>query len=182
MLPHTGPNAQENPREPIFGRVIPISSSTKVPGACPSAVPTPLSETEMGAWQVLRQLSIQLEDLLAGEVSDRTDLSASEYGVLMSLADAEATRLRMTALAKETHLSPSRLSHTVERLEERGLVDRVSCPKDRRGVECSLSAAGLKLLQDSAEEHFEQVRSRVLSLYSEEELGNLTGLLRRLVS
>ena len=157
-----------------------INGSKEVEAHCPSALPSVLSDTEMSAWRVLRQLSLELGELLSGELSDRTDLSASEYHVLMCLADVEDTRLRMTALAKETHLSPSRLSHTVERLEERGLVDRVSCPKDRRGVECALSGAGLELLQDSAEDHFRQVKERVLSLYSDQELRELTALLARL--
>ncbi len=149
---------------------------------CPQSLPLPLSEADMEAWQVLRTVSVRLGDLLAEDLANYTDLSVSEHDVLMRLADAEDTRLRMSLLAKEVHLSPSRLSHTVERLESRGLVDRLSCPKDRRGVECSLTHAGREVLKQSAAKYFATVKERVLSNYSEEELVQITSLLGRLTS
>ncbi|MFT0762079.1 MarR family winged helix-turn-helix transcriptional regulator [Scrofimicrobium sp. R131] len=149
-------------------------------GGCPAALPRPLNGEEMAAWEALRGVSLGLSDLLSEDLASYTDLSLSEYDVLMRLADAPERRMRMAALAKESHLSPSRLSHMVERFEKRGLAARSMCPKDRRGIECVLTDAGVELLSSSAEQHFAMVRQRVLSHYTQEELGQLSALLDRL--
>lgn len=87
----------------------------------------------------------------------------------------------MAALARQTSLSPSRLSHTVDRLERRGLVIRSSCPKDRRGVEAALTDGGQRLLTESSARYFRAVREGILSRFSPQELDLLTDLLNRIL-
>ncbi|WP_198671602.1 MarR family winged helix-turn-helix transcriptional regulator [Desertihabitans aurantiacus] len=85
-------------------------------------------------------------------------LDLAEYEILVTLSEAEDRRLRMAELAEAVHQSRSRLTHTVTRMERRGLVERESCPDDRRGVWAHLTEAGMGLLRRSAPSHVESVR------------------------
>ena len=64
----------------------------------------------------------------------------------------------MAELADAVHQSRSRLTHTVTRMEKRGLIERTTCPVDRRGVWANLTDAGQPLLEDAAPSHVECVR------------------------
>ena len=48
--------------------------------------------------------------------------------------------MRMSELADAVHQSRSRLTHTITRMEKADLVQRTSCPTDRRGVWAELTA------------------------------------------
>ena len=59
----------------------------------------------------------------------------------------------MSELADRAVNSRSRLTHTVTRMEERGLVRREACPDDGRGVLCLLTDAGFAALERAAPDH-----------------------------
>ena len=48
----------------------------------------------------------------------------------------------MSELADAVHQSRSRLTHTIARMEKTGLVERTTCPTDRRGVWAELTDTG----------------------------------------
>jgi len=64
----------------------------------------------------------------------------------------------MSDLAERVRQSRSRLTHTISRMESKGLVQRVACPSDRRGVNAIMTPAGYRLLVDAAPSHVESVR------------------------
>jgi DNA-binding MarR family transcriptional regulator len=67
----------------------------------------------------------------------------------------------MSELAELTNSSPSRLSHAVDRLEERGWVQRKRSPHDARGNIAVLTDAGWDVVVSVAPPHVAAVR-RVL--------------------
>ena len=69
-------------------------------------------------------------------------LGVSEFEVLERLATSEKGDQRMQELADAVHLSQSALSRVVGRLEADGLVERVMCKQDRRGIYASVTADG----------------------------------------
>src|SRR2546423_3108624 len=69
-------------------------------------------------------------------------LGVSEFEVLDELASQPASECRMQALSDVVHLSQSALSRVVGRLEDEGLVTRVMCQNDRRGIFACLTDAG----------------------------------------
>ncbi|MER7374962.1 MarR family winged helix-turn-helix transcriptional regulator [Streptomyces lanatus] len=79
-------------------------------------------------------------------------LCASDFEVLDVLADA-ATRgrsgsgssFRVQEISERVHLSQSALSRLIARLEKDGLVQRLMCAQDRRGVVVALTAKGRAL-------------------------------------
>jgi DNA-binding MarR family transcriptional regulator len=66
------------------------------------------------------------------------------------LSEAPRQTLRMTSLAMQTNATLPRLSHVADRLEDRGLVERFSCPEDARATNIRLTAAGRQKAHDSA--------------------------------
>jgi DNA-binding MarR family transcriptional regulator len=67
----------------------------------------------------------------------------------------------MSDLAERVRQSRSRLTHTISRMEGKGLVSRTACPSDRRGVIAVMTDHGWRLLVEAAPAHVESVR-RVL--------------------
>ncbi len=88
----------------------------------------------------------------------RYGLDLPEYEILVVLSESPERKLRMSDLAAAIHLSRSRLTHTVSRMEKAGLVTRGTCSQDRRGVCAELTDSGFALLVSAAPDHVEAVR------------------------
>ncbi len=85
-------------------------------------------------------------------------LDLGEYEILVNLSESDQLEMRMSELAERVRQSRSRLTHTVARMEAKGLILRKSCANDRRGVIAVLTAAGLTLLKSAAPNHVASVR------------------------
>ena len=96
-------------------------------------------------------------------------LDLGEYEILVTLSEAPDRRVRMSELADAVHQSRSRLTHTVTRMQNAGLVDRASCPTDRRGVWAHLTDEGFRLLEDAAPNHVEAVRRHFVEAMTAED-------------
>ena len=83
-------------------------------------------------------------------------------GAPVRLSETPGRALRMTQLAEASTSSKSRLSHAVARLEERGWVERMDCPTDRRGQIAQLTDEGFAALAAAAPGHVEQVRRSLI--------------------
>src|ERR1700716_560072 len=83
------------------------------------------------------------------------------YTILVMLSEAPDRTLRMSDLAQATWSSRSRLSHAVDRLEEKGWIIRRSCPSDKRGSFAQLPDAGFGVLEAAAPGHVAGVRRHV---------------------
>lgn len=85
-------------------------------------------------------------------------LDLGEYEILVRLSEAPEWQMRMSDLADAARQSRSRLTHTVARMEKKGLLTREPCPNDRRGVIASLTDDGFSLLETAAPAHVHSVR------------------------
>ena len=88
-------------------------------------------------------------------------LDLNEYEVLVVLSEAPDRSVRMSQLADDSNQSRSRLTHTVGRMEQAGLIERRTATNDRRGVVATLTDKGFELLERAAVDHVTAVR-RVL--------------------
>lgn len=100
-------------------------------------------------------------------------LGMSEYEILVNLSEAPARRMRMSDLADASRQSRSRLTHTVARMESRGLLERLPCPGDRRGVVARLTPQGLSLLETAAPDHVASVREVLVDAVPPEDFAAL---------
>ena len=90
-----------------------------------------------------------------------SDLSASEFAVLVALSEAEDHKLRLRELCSGLNWDRSRTSHQVTRMERRGLVTKNKGPADARGVLVNLTGEGMARLEQAAPDHVESVRRTV---------------------
>jgi DNA-binding MarR family transcriptional regulator len=79
----------------------------------------------------------------------------------------------MSDLAVRANSSPSRLSHAVARLEDRGWVRREPAPKDGRGTVAVLTEAGMDMLVRTAPGHVTAVREHLFDRLSAEQVREL---------
>ncbi len=86
----------------------------------------------------------------------------------------------MSELAAQSSLTPSGLTRSVDRLARQGLVDRRTCPEDRRGSFAVLTPAGRELMDRAVPEHAAHVDEVVGALFTPDEEATLSELLRRL--
>ncbi len=97
-------------------------------------------------------------------------MDLAEYEILVALSELDDHRLRMSELADAVHQSRSRLTHTITRMEKSGLVERTTCPTDRRGVWAQLTEQGLALIERAAPSHVNAVRANLIDIISADDL------------
>lgn len=139
-----------------------------------------LSEQEQKQWRSYLTASELVRNALNQDLVTAQGISFPEYEILVRLAEADQRTLRMSDLAEQTLSSRSRLSHQVTRLEERGWVQRSPCQVDRRGLNATLTDAGMAKLEESAPDHVESVRSRLIDPLSEEEYAALAAACQKI--
>jgi DNA-binding MarR family transcriptional regulator len=86
-----------------------------------------------------------------------------------------------TALAKTLMLSPAGMTSRVDRLAERGLVERAADPADRRSSRVVLTAAGRARIDAAVTDHVAN-EARLVSPLDASEQRQLDRLLRKLLA
>jgi len=112
-------------------------------------------------------------------------LAVNEYDVLFTLSRCPSGWLRLNELNDNVLLSQSSLSRLVERLEKRGLLERMPAPQDGRGVLLKLTDAGHDLQKQIGREHVRDISALLtpaLTAGEQRELLRLTEKLRGAVS
>lgn len=142
----------------------------------------PLDDDRMGAWQAFLRAHRRLLDQLAGELAEARDLPLTWYDVLVNVAGAPQGRIRMSELADGVLLSQSGLTRLVDRMVGAGLVDRVPCPTDRRGLLVVLTPEGRAALRDAAPVHLSGVARHFGAHLDDEEAVVLRAALERVVA
>jgi DNA-binding MarR family transcriptional regulator len=100
-------------------------------------------------------------------------LGIGEYEILVRLSESEGRQMRMAQLADAMCHSRSRITHTVKRMEERGLVLRQEAADDGRGVIARLTQAGQDLLAGAAPTHVAGVRRHLVDLCDDDDFAAL---------
>lgn len=116
-----------------------------------------LTEEQQRVWRTYLLGVARLTDELDADLR-RSGLDLPEYEILVVLEESPDRRLRMSELAEAVHQSRSRLTHTIARMEKTGLVERETCPTDRRGVWAQLTETGYEMLRQTAPSHVKAVR------------------------
>ena len=132
-----------------------------------------LSADEQRDWRAFRDATVLLLDVVGRELEERSGLSLHEYEVMVRLSEAPGCTMRMSQLAADIANSRSRLTHTIARMEAAGLVARVACSEDARGVNCLLTDAGWAALVAAAPGHVDSVREHLVDILSGEQLAAL---------
>jgi DNA-binding MarR family transcriptional regulator len=121
-------------------------------------------------------------DVFYREQFDELDVSHGEWTVLSTLAiegrDGGSTP---TKLADICGVSPSTMTHRIDRMAARGLVERSPDPDNRTRIKVQLARGGWELFKQAILDA-EVVESRILSPLSNDERRQLATLLEKVVA
>lgn len=141
--------------------------------------PTPFSPEEFLAWRGL----IRLRETVMREIDHRLRreglVSLADYGVLITLVTEPTFRLRMSDLGARRMLTPSGITRVVDRLEEKGLVQREPDPADGRAAFAMLTKDGLEALRRAQVVHHAVVRELYVGRLTPHELRELARLFEK---
>jgi DNA-binding MarR family transcriptional regulator len=130
------------------------------------------------AWEALLTAhAVLMKQFAAADIWD--EVSMREYDVLYTLSKCPGPQ-RMTELNRHVLLSQPALSRLVDRLAERGLVERCADPADGRGVRLSLTGAGLALQRKVGRRHARGVARAMTAGLTGGELAQLETICRKL--
>jgi DNA-binding MarR family transcriptional regulator len=110
-------------------------------------------EVRAQGWRTLAALHGLIEAELERALAGAAGLSVVEYTVIDALSRQDGWHMRMQQLARAAALSPSATTRLVTRLEDRGLLTRILCADDRRGIYTELTPAGRKLYRKARPIH-----------------------------
>jgi DNA-binding MarR family transcriptional regulator len=123
----------------------------------------------------------RLLDLARREAFTAHDIEPWEFDVLAALRRAgRPYELSPGQLLRETMVTSGTMTNRIDRLTERGLVDRSPDPSDRRGVLVGLTVAGKRAVDGAFETLLDRERDLLAEL-SDTERRDLAALLKRLM-
>ena len=133
-------------------------------------------------WRSYFESSVLLQQALDDRFRATSDLTLSEYNLLLLLSEAPDGRLRMGDLAHAMVFSSSRLSYQIGVLEKRGLVCRERDASDARVIHACLTDVGREAFDRSSRSHLMAVRELFLDDLSAQEVATLDAVFARLKS
>ncbi|HSG58972.1 MAG TPA: MarR family transcriptional regulator [Woeseiaceae bacterium] len=117
----------------------------------------------------------------AARALEALGLELFEYDVLSALRrQGKPFALPATALARETDLSAGAMTNRIDRLEERGLVERKPDATDRRSVIVRLTRKGIEVIDEAIHVRLKVARESLAEL-GKADLNRLAALLRAVV-
>ncbi|MBX3093448.1 MAG: MarR family transcriptional regulator [Cryobacterium sp.] len=141
-----------------------------------------MDQVQAGAWMALMTTAQLLPAALDEQLTADAALINFEYGILAALNVAPDQTMRMGELAAAAHSPAPRLSKAVNRLEARGLVERVACAGDGRAINVHLTREGRRTWLQATPPHIEFARDTILGSLTPDQLTALTELLQPIIS
>jgi len=134
-------------------------------------------EVRASGWRTLAALHGRIETALERELVRRHEVSVVEFTVLDALSRQDGWHMRMSQLARAAALSSSATTRLVNRLEDRGLLTRILCEDDRRGIYTELTEQGWALYREAAPTHDEVLEESLRNAGDVPELASLVDFL-----
>ncbi|GGS36661.1 MULTISPECIES: MarR family winged helix-turn-helix transcriptional regulator [Actinokineospora] len=141
-----------------------------------------LDDDEQRAWRGYLHMQARLTARLNRQLQDDSGLSLADFAVLVELSEVAGGRTRVLALAEKLEWEKSRLSHQLNRMRARGLIDRQECPNDRRGAFVALTPQGRTTIEAAAPRHVETVREYLFDRLTPELVAALTDITDRVAA
>lgn len=141
-----------------------------------------LTDDEQALWRLILAGMRKIDRVLDETLLSCSDLSTSEFAVLVSLSEADDQSLRLRDLCTGLDWDRSRTSHQITRMERRGLVAKRKSEGDARGVVVSLTDEGMERLRAAAPEHVESVRRVVFDHLTPEQSVHLKAFMEGVIA
>ncbi len=136
-----------------------------------------LTPSQQRTWLSYMQVYHRLEYEMNRQLLADCGMSLGDYTVMNALSIADGRRMQLTRLATMIGWERSRLSHHLQRMTKRGLVDRVQSETDGRATDAVLTDSGWESLQAAAPKHVAWVRRLFFSDLDGGQEAELAGIL-----
>lgn len=143
--------------------------------------PRRASEPELGTWGAFLRAGTTSTLALEAALAD-TGVSYSEYDVLLNVATGPKEGLRPTELAERVLITKSGLTRLVDRLVERGYIERRACASDRRGQLIVLTTDGRRAFRRAAPNVVRAIGALFGDHFSEQQVADLRRACERIAS
>jgi DNA-binding MarR family transcriptional regulator len=139
------------------------------------------SHPELAAWQAFLRAGTASTLALEAALVD-TGVSHSEYDVLVNVATGPRDGLRPTELAERVLITKSGLTRLLDRLVERGYIERHACASDRRGQLIVLTADGRRAFRRAAPNVVRAIGTIFGETFSERDVSALRAACERITT
>jgi DNA-binding MarR family transcriptional regulator len=106
------------------------------------------SEARLLAWRSIVTTHAAVTDRVQKTLATADLPPLSWFEVLAAVKQSPTGRPRMSELAEWLTLSRGGITKLVDRLQQAGYLERVSCAEDRRSLRAALTAAGEAMLEE----------------------------------
>lgn len=106
----------------------------------------------------------------------RLGLTGPEFDVLATLGNQPGMTFK--EIGENTLITKTTLTGVVDRLEQKGLVERRGCPEDRRCIRAVLTEEGDRVFRQVFPDHVERLKECLGALPAQEREQLMTGLAR----
>ncbi|WP_214695904.1 MULTISPECIES: MarR family transcriptional regulator [unclassified Exiguobacterium] len=134
-----------------------------------------IESLELKAWVVLARTMDAISDRVKEDLR-RHQLNSTEFGVLSVLYKRGDTPLQQ--IGDQILITSGSVTYVIDKLEKRGLIERIACPSDRRVTYASLTEDGKALMDVVYPQHIEIFKD-IYGPLNDEETEQLISLLKR---
>lgn len=131
---------------------------------------------QLKAFTVLLRAANAVQEASRQDIS-QYELNVTEFAVLEFLYHKGDQPIQV--IGKKVLIASSSITYVVDKLEKRGLVQRIACPNDRRVTFASLTVEGKKFLACIFPQHEEKV-AQIFDVLTDEELAVFTELTKKI--
>ena len=132
--------------------------------------PCGVDDPRIHTFGLLLEAHARLTRALDADLQDSDGISLQTFEVLLRIARSEDGRVTMSELADGVALTTGGVTRLADRLEGDGLVQRVSCPSDRRVTWLALTDHGRQTLAVATQHHLDSLDRHVASRISARDL------------
>jgi len=136
------------------------------------------ARSQLEAWRAVVTSHAAVTDRVQRALAAADLPPLSWFEMLWAVKRSPTGRPRMSELAAYLTLSRGGITKLVDRLQEAGYLDRVSCAEDRRALQAELTPAGERMLQEM-QVVYEAELERHLAPLSVEEAELITAALHK---
>lgn len=141
-----------------------------------------LNKVETQAWTSLIRAQQILIDKIERELKAHGLPPLNWYDILWALESSPEGRLRLNDIGNVVLLNKYNVTRLVNRLEEKGLVSKTNCQQDGRGIFACVTEKGKETRKKMWYFYRNILNKKFFSNYSEDELINISSLMKRIVN
>lgn len=138
------------------------------------------NQQRIAAWAKLIRVQQVLLQAVEEDLKQAGLPPLSWYDVLLELNRAPHKSLRLSELGERTLLAKNNATRLVDRLEREGLVERIKCTSDGRGVFAQITSGGIQLLKAMWPTYRRSIQAHFGRYLDSSEIEQLLGALTKL--